>query len=90
MKINSAPGPNGLPAKFYKCIWEQVMGLVLEMFEKFHRGELNLSRLNDSLISLIAKMKEDNNIKQYRHIWLLGVDYKMFTKVLTRRLTDVA
>jgi hypothetical protein len=63
MKINSAPGPDVLPVEFYNCFWEQVKGLVLEMFETFHRGELNLSRLKYGLISLIPKMKEANNIK---------------------------
>jgi hypothetical protein len=62
----------------------------MEMFNKFHRGELNLSRLNYGLISLIPKTKEANTIKQFRSICLLGVDYKWFTKVLTGRLTKVA
>jgi hypothetical protein len=62
---------------------------VLEIFEKFHRSELNLSRLNYDLISLIIKMKEANNIKQFKPICLLGLDYKWFIKVLTRRLTEV-
>jgi hypothetical protein len=60
------------------------------MFEKFHKGELNLSRLNYGLISLIPKLKEANNIKQFRPICLLGVNYKWFTKVLTKRLIGVA
>jgi hypothetical protein len=60
------------------------------MFEKFHKGELNLSRLNYGLISLIPKLKEANNIKQFRPIYLLEVAYKWFTKVLTKRLTGVA
>jgi hypothetical protein len=47
-----------------------------------------LSRINYELISLIPKLKEANNIKQYRPICLLGVDYKWFTKVLTMRLAD--
>jgi hypothetical protein len=60
------------------------------MFGKFYNGELNLSRLNYGLISLIPKLKKVNNIKQFRPIYLLGVDYKWITKVLTKRLTLVA
>jgi hypothetical protein len=63
---------------------------VLEMFDKFYKRKLNLSRLNYVLISLIPKLKEANNIKQYRLICLLGVDYKWFTKIMTGRLTTVA
>jgi hypothetical protein len=89
MNTNSAPSPNGLPTEFYKCFWNQIRWHVLEMFEKFYKGELNLSRLNYGMISLIPKLKEANNIKQYIPICLLGVDYKWFTKVMTRRLTTV-
>jgi hypothetical protein len=60
------------------------------MFDKFYKRKLNLSRLNYVLISLIPKLKEANNIRQYRLICLLGVDYKWFTKIMTGRLTTVA
>jgi hypothetical protein len=50
---------------------------------------LKLGRLNYGLTPLIPKSKEANAIKQYRHICLLGVDYKCSTKVLTKRLTKV-
>jgi hypothetical protein len=89
MKTNSGPNPDGLPIKFYKCFWNQVREPVMEMFNKFYVGGQNLSILNYGLISLIPKLKVANNIKQYRPICLLGVDYKWFTKVLTRRLTAV-
>jgi hypothetical protein len=42
------------------------------------------------MISLIPKLKEANNIKQFKPICLLNVDYKWFTKVLTMRLTPYA
>jgi hypothetical protein len=89
MNSNSAPGLDGLTATFYKAFWEQVKDPVMEMFGKFHKGELNLSRLNYGLISLIAKLMEANNIKQFRPICLLGVDYKLITKLLTKRLTSL-
>jgi hypothetical protein len=90
MNSNSAPGPNGLTAAFYKTFWEKVKGPVIEMFDSFYKGELNLSRLNYGMISLIPKLKEANNIKQFRPICLLGTDYKWITKVLTKRLASVA
>jgi hypothetical protein len=74
----------------FKCFWEQIKGPMFDMFEKLHKVELNLSAMNYGLIPLIPKLKEANNIKQYKPIWLLGVDYKWFTKVLAMRLTDVA
>jgi hypothetical protein len=61
----------------------------MEMFDLFHNGQLNLSRLNYKLISLIPNLKEVSNIRQLQSLCLLGVDYQIFTKVLTRRLTSV-
>jgi hypothetical protein len=90
MNSNSAPSPDGLTAAFYKVFWDKVKDPMFEMFEKIHKGELNLSMLNYRLISLIPKLKEASNIKQFRPICLLGVDYKWITKVLTKRLTSMA
>jgi hypothetical protein len=72
MKVNSAPGLDGFTIGFLKSFCDHVKGSVLEMFDKFYRGELNLCRLNYGLISLIPKSKEANTIKQYRPICLLG------------------
>jgi hypothetical protein len=84
MDVNSAPGPDGLGVSFYRAFWDQIKDVMLEMFHDLFRGELNLSRLNYGLISLIPKLKEAHNIKQYRPICLLNVDYKWFTKVLLK------
>jgi hypothetical protein len=50
MEVNSAPGPDGLPIGFYREFWAELKPLVLEMFNDFFRGELNLSRLNYGMI----------------------------------------
>lgn len=60
------------------------------MFSKLHAEELNMSRMNYGLITLIPKLKGANNSKQFRPICLLNVDYKWFTKVLTMRLSRCA
>jgi hypothetical protein len=88
--MKNSTTPDCLPTSFYKVFWEQIKESILEMLDQFHRGELNLSRLNYDLISLTPKMKKANNIKQYKLICLLGIDYKWFTKVLSRSLTKVA
>jgi hypothetical protein len=59
------------------------------MFSKFYDGLLDIKRLNYGVITLVPKLKEANNIKQYRPICLLNVDFKCFTKVLTNRLVPI-
>jgi hypothetical protein len=75
---------------FYRAFWPELKHIFLEMFQALHRGELNLRRLNYGMISLIPKLKEANNIRQYRPICVLNIDYKIFTKVLTKRLSPLA
>lgn len=89
MKSNTAPGPDGFHIGFYKHFWEETKYLIKEIMDNLFEGTLNLSRLNYGLITLIPKMKEANNIKQYRPICLLNVSYKIVTKILANRLTKV-
>jgi hypothetical protein len=79
-----------LPVGFYRAFWTEIKPLVIEMFNNFHRGEFNLRRLNYGMISLIPKLKDACNIRQYRPICVLNIDYKWFTKVLTTRLTPLS
>jgi hypothetical protein len=68
---------------------EAVKGDILEMFEDFHRGKLDLYRLNFALITIIPKEKDARTMNKYRPISLLNCSYKIFTKVLTNRLGRV-
>jgi hypothetical protein len=90
MNSNPTSGPDGFPVGFYRAFWPDLKALILEMFNNFHRGDFNLRRLNYGMISLVPKLKEANNIWQYRPICVLNIDYKWFTKVLTMRLTPMA
>jgi len=48
----------------FNSLWDQVKRPDKEMFDKFHRGELNLSRLSYGLITPIPKLTEANKIRQ--------------------------
>jgi hypothetical protein len=85
-----APGPNGFRVSFFKKFWSVMKDDILALFYDFHKGLLDIKRLNFGVITLVPKVKEANVIKQYRLICLLNVDYKWITKTLTNRLTHVA
>lgn len=67
-----------------------IKGDYMDMMRDFYYGGLDIKRLNYGAITLIPKLKDANNIKQYRPICLLNVDYKGVTKVLCNRLSPVA
>jgi len=50
---------------------------------------LDLFNLNFGVITLIPKLQEVKMIQRYRPICILNVSFKIFTKVLTNRLTTV-
>ena len=60
------------------------------MINDFYMGNLDISRLNYVVITLIPKVKNANIVKQFRLICLLNVSFKIFTKLLTDKLTHLA
>jgi len=90
MEHNKAPGPDGFPAEFYQFFWETIKADLIQLFVEFHRGELPLHSLNFGVITLLPKKEDATKVQQYRPICLLNVSFKIFTKVLTNRLSVVA
>lgn len=90
MKSNTAPGPNGFGVTFFRNFLDMIKGDIMDMVRDFQIGSLDLKRLNYGVITLLSKVKESINIKQYRPICLLNVDYKMFTKMMSDRISPLA
>lgn len=59
------------------------------MFDEFFDGNLDLSRLNYGIVTLIPKGQGADKIKMYRLICLLSVSFKIFTKIMADRLAQV-
>jgi hypothetical protein len=60
------------------------------MFNDFHKGALDIRRINYEVVTLLPKVKDAVKIQQFRLICLLNYIYKWFTKLLTIRLEPVA
>ena len=74
-----APGPDGLPFLFYQKFWGLIKKDLVEMFEDFHKGQLDLYRLNCALVTSIPKVGDASNMKQFRPISLLNCSFKIFS-----------
>jgi hypothetical protein len=90
MEKNKAPGPDGFVAEFYQRFWEIIKFDLMAVFVAFQRGELPLFHLNFGTIILLPKKENATQIQQYRPIYLLNVSFKIFTKVGTNRISEVA
>ena len=62
----------------------------MQLFYDFHQGTLPIHSLNFGVITLLPKKADASRIQQFRPICLLNVSFKIFTKVLTNRLSLVA
>jgi hypothetical protein len=62
----------------------------MELFQEFHNGNLPLYNLNFGTIILLPKSREATRIQQYRLIYLLNVSFKIFTKVATNGISQIA
>jgi hypothetical protein len=90
MKTESASGPNRFSVIFFKKLWKIIKAEILNMASNFNKGTLDLRRLNYGVITLVPKVKEANTIKQYIPIYLPNVDFKIFPKLTTNRITPLA
>jgi mannosylglycoprotein endo-beta-mannosidase len=62
----------------------------MAIFHDFHKEDLRLFSLNFGIITVLPKCQEAIRIQQYRHICLLNVSCKIFTKVATNRINFMA
>jgi hypothetical protein len=90
MGKNKAPRLDGFSAEFYQTFWEAIKSGLMKMFATYHKGELPLFNINFCTIILLPKKENATQIQQYRPICLLNVSFKVFTKVGTNRISEVA
>jgi hypothetical protein len=78
-------GTDGFPAEFYQHAWD-----FLKKDLSFQRDEFSLFHLNFGTIILLPKRENIVQIQRYRSICLLNVSFKVFTKVGTNQISNIA
>uniref|UniRef100_A0A670HVE9 Reverse transcriptase domain-containing protein n=1 Tax=Podarcis muralis TaxID=64176 RepID=A0A670HVE9_PODMU len=87
MKLGKAPGPDGLSAKYYKVLGNELLTALADTMNNILRGGKIPDSWREAFITLTPKPDTDKlNIKNYRPISLLNNDYKIYADIMANRL----
>ncbi|KAL3839320.1 hypothetical protein ACJIZ3_023911 [Penstemon smallii] len=83
---DKSPGPDGLPALFYKHFWSTTGTALIQVVQHFFRTGYMLKTLNHTFVALIPKIPNASRVDQFRPISLCNISYKVISKILANRL----
>jgi hypothetical protein len=86
MRNNRAPGEDGLPAELFKYGGEELTNSMYTLIRSVWESEEIPEDWSLAVICQIYKKSDKTVCSNYRGISFLNVAYKIFSKVLARRL----
>ena len=79
---NKSPGPGAFTGEFYQTFREELMPILLKLFQKLQRMEHFQTHFYEATITLIPKPDKDNIKREnYRPISLMNIDTTILNKI---------
>lgn len=90
LKNNKTPGLDGLSVEFYKLYIDEFSILLKRVYDAAFKSKQLTKSMYTGVISSCYKGKGDRTVdKSWRPLSMLNVDYKILSKILTKRLSKV-
>uniref|UniRef100_A0A803T6S0 Reverse transcriptase domain-containing protein n=1 Tax=Anolis carolinensis TaxID=28377 RepID=A0A803T6S0_ANOCA len=87
MKPNKAPGPDGFTLSFYRVLEEELVPFLVKIMNAALKDKIIPESWTKAEVIAIPKDSADTtDVRNYRPISLLNIDYKLFTTILANRL----
>jgi len=84
---NKAPGGDNICVELVKCGGDKLIQLIYELIKDVWRQEVMPKEWTKTIICPIHKKNDKTDCQNYRGISLLSVIYKVFVKILAKRLS---
>ena len=89
MHPTKAPGMDGFHAIFFQKFWDVIGDDIVGMVKSWWRGNIDLSNINKTCLSLIPKGSEPHSVDNFRPISCCNIMYKIISKTMANKLKSL-